>query len=425
MRFSFLHAADLHLDTPFHGIGQVSGRIGDALRDASLDAFDALIALAIREDVRFVLLAGDLYDGANRGIRAQHRFLKGLERLSARGIRTFIAHGNHDPLNGWSAIKTWPPGVRVFGHEEVERHAIRPSDTEGSGDEAPYATIHGISYAHAAMHANLSLRFRRGPEPGLHLGVLHCNVGNNREHDAYSPCSLDDLKSAGMDYWALGHVHRRQILAREPWIVYPGNLQGRSPKPSEREPKGALVVSVSDGRIQEPRFEPLDRIRFAALEVDLAELDDLAGLQRKLQQEAEALQARHDGRSLILRARLMGRGALYSELRHPGRLDELLEVLRQEGDRPHGFLWWEDLRNDAAPALEREKLLLQGSFTSELLRLQDARLADRERMRGFVERRLEQLSRFRGLLNPLDDAEVEALLREAEALALDLLEHDT
>lgn len=417
MRFTFVHAADLHLDTPFHGIGQVSPRIGDALRDASLDAFDALIALTLRVEARFLLLAGDLYDGADRGIRAQHRFLRGLERLSERGIQTFIVHGNHDPLSGWSAIKHWPEGVHVFGAEEVMRHSLAHEGT-------PYATIHGISYGYAAVKENLGLRFRRGPEPGIHLGLLHANVGQNGDHAPYSPSSLDELKQGGMDYWALGHVHRRQVLSREPWVVYPGNLQGRSPKPSEMGAKGALVVTVEDGRILEPRFEPLDRIRFASLELDLSAVADVAALQRALMEAAEALQAEHDGRPLILRAALRGRSALYSELRPPGRLDELLDVLRQEGDRPGGFLWWEDLRNHAAPPLEREKLLQQGSFTSELLRLQDERLGNPDSAERFLGNRLEQLSRFKSLLPPLSDAEREALLREAEALALDLLEQD-
>lgn len=417
MRYTFVHAADLHLDTPFHGIGQVSPRIGDALRDASLDAFDALIALTIRVEARFLLLAGDLYDGINRGIRAQQRFLRGLERLSARGIQTFIVHGNHDPLSGWSAIKHWPEGVHVFGSEAVESHPLRH-------DGETYATVHGISYGQAAVKENLSLRFRRGSEPGLQIGLLHANIGQNGDHAPYSPASLDDLKQAGMDYWALGHIHRRQVLSRAPWVVYPGNLQGRSPKSSEMGPKGALVVTVDGDRIQEPRFEPLDRIRFVSLEVDLSALVDVSSLQRALMEAAENLQAEHDGRHLILRATLMGRSALYSELRHPGRLDELLDVLRQEGDRPGAFLWWEDLRNDAAPNLEREKLLLQGSFTSELLRLQNERLADPASAERFVGNRLEQLSRFKSLLPPMSESDIDALLREAEALALDLLEKD-
>src|SRR5215207_3068203 len=117
--FRFIHAADLHLDTPYEGIGRASDDVQRALRDASLDAFDALVDLALERNVSFVVIAGDIYDGAERGLRAQMRFLSGLRCLDDAGIRTFIIHGNHDPLDGWSAIArdSWPAGVTIFGSE--------------------------------------------------------------------------------------------------------------------------------------------------------------------------------------------------------------------------------------------------------------------------------------------------------------------
>ena len=107
MRFCFVHAADLHLDTPFRGIGQVNARLGERLRDASLDAFDDLVQLTIDRRAEFLLLAGDVYDGADRGVRAQLRFLRGMKKLAFEGIPVFVVHGNHDPLDGWSAIRCY------------------------------------------------------------------------------------------------------------------------------------------------------------------------------------------------------------------------------------------------------------------------------------------------------------------------------
>lgn len=429
--FTFIHAADLHLDTPFIGIGQVSARVADALQNASLDVFDALIELTIREEARFLLLAGDLYDGAARGIRAQRRFERGLRRLSERGIHTLMVHGNHDPLGGWSAIRDWPPLVTVFGSHEVEAVTI-------TQDEQVLATVYGISYAQAKVEENLSLRFRRGEGPGLHVGLLHSNVEGNSEHAPYSPCSLDDLRAAGMDYWALGHVHKRQTLSRTPWVVYPGNLQGRSPKPSERGPKGALVVRVEGEamgpsglgdpgaglKVMEPRFVPLDRIRFETLDLDIQGITDMAGLQRALVDQAERLQAHHDGRGLILRGLLKGRGALFSELLHPGRLSEILGELRRDGEQREPLIWWEDLRNEAASPLDMALIRQRGDFSAELLRLQDARLHDPERASAFLKTSFSPLERFRALLSEPDAEEAEALLREAQILALDLLERE-
>jgi DNA repair exonuclease SbcCD nuclease subunit len=419
--FTFVHAADLHLDTPFSGIGQVSPRVAEALQNASLDAFDALIDLTLREDARFLLLAGDLYDGAERGIRAQRRFERGLRRLGEHGIRTFMVNGNHDPLNGWSAIRDWPPLVKAFGSREVE-------SVEVAHDGEILATVYGISYAQARVEENLSLRFRRQASQGLHIGLLHANVEGNAEHAPYSPCSLDDLRASGMDYWALGHIHKRQVISRKPWVVYPGNLQGRSPKPSERGAKGALVVRVEAGShgvaIQEPRFVPLDRIRFDSLHLDLAGIPDVATLQRALLVQAEQLQAQHDGRGLILRGVLMGRGEVYSELLHPGRLSEILAELRRDGEQRDPLIGWEDLRNEAASPLDLALIRQRGDFSAELMRLNDERLADAERKAAFLKSGLAPLERFRALLPELGDEEAQALLREAQILALDLLERE-
>src|SRR6185295_14630172 len=120
-----------------------------------------------------------------------------LERLAERGIPTFIAHGNHDPLEGWSAIRVWPSGVTVFGSGGVW---TAPVEREGMR----LATVYGVSYERPDVSENLARLFHRGPEPGLHVAVLHCNVGGVQEHAPYSPCSLDDLRAAEMDYWALG-----------------------------------------------------------------------------------------------------------------------------------------------------------------------------------------------------------------------------
>src|SRR5438093_1078458 len=138
-RFRFVHAADLHLDTPFASIGRVAPEIADRLRDASLEAFDALVRMTIDRDAAFMVVAGDTYDNADRGVRAQLRFLRGVERLGESGIPVFVAHGNHDPLDGWSAVRRTPGNLVVFGAEAVEAYAVTRA-----GDAL--AQVYGISY---------------------------------------------------------------------------------------------------------------------------------------------------------------------------------------------------------------------------------------------------------------------------------------
>src|SRR5438270_2398302 len=154
LKFRFVHAADLHLDTPFASIGRVAPEIADRLRDASLEAFDALVRMAIEREAAFAVFAGDIYDSADRGVRAQLRFIRGVERLGERGIPVFVAHGNHDPLDGWSAIRRPPDNLTVFGAETVEAYPVMQG-----GDVL--AQVYGISYGRRDVTENLALRFQR------------------------------------------------------------------------------------------------------------------------------------------------------------------------------------------------------------------------------------------------------------------------
>lgn len=415
MSYTFIHAADLHLDTPFSGLGQVAPQIQEALREASLEAFDALVELALGEEARFLLIAGDIYDGANHGIRAQHRFLSGLKRLSEQGIATILIHGNHDPQGGWSAIRNWPTGVTIFGDKQVEKVTL-------SKDGRPYATIHGVSFAKANASENPTQQFQRGLEPGIHIGLLHCSVGGcSEEHAAYNPCTLEDLKSSLMDYWALGHIHKSEILCRDPWVVYPGDIQGRSPKGSELGAKGAMVVRVESDRVREVTFAPLARIEFAFLDRDIANVPDLASLVGLMLEDAEELQGTMGGKGLILRARLKGRGPLAQELCLPGKLEELTNSLRQESPEGSSFIWWDEILDQYAGILDRETLRNQNDFSGELLRINEARHADPDRLTAFWEQQTAPLKVFKNLVPTLSESEKAQLIQEAEALALDLL----
>lgn len=419
-RFRFIHAADLHLDTPFEGIGRAAPHVAAGLREASLEAFDSLVHLAIERQVAFVLLAGDIYDGPERGVRAQLRFLRGLEQLAAHGVRTFIAYGNHDPLEGWSAIRRWPAEVVTFGPDEVES---APVDIAGTR----VATVYGISYARRATVDNLALRFRRNPDPGLHIGLLHCNVGGNPDHPAYSPCTIDDLRRAGMHYWALGHVHRRQILSKEdPWVIYPGNLQGRSTHVGERGEKGACLVEVDEMGVRSVDFVPLDRVRFVAAELDVSEIEDLPGLQTALVALAASEREAQEGRGLVVRATLVGRGPIHPDLQRAGAVDDLLRELRMSVDGDTPFLWWDGVVDRTRAPMDLSAIRERGDLSSELMARADALVgstADLETLLASQDETLRRAGVLRWIQHdpPPDGV---SLVRDAEALALDVLERE-
>lgn len=416
-RFRFVHAADLHLDTPFERVGRFGGEVGAFLRDASLLAFDNLIDFTLEREAAFLLLAGDIYDGAERGLRAQYRFLDGLQRLAEAGVATFICHGNHDPVEeGWSAIADWPEGITVFPSGQPETAEVRR-------DGHLLATVSGISYARREVEDNLARLYARPADSPYAVGLLHCNVGGNAEHAAYSPCTLDDLAAGGMDYWALGHIHARQVLqAKNPVVAYSGNLQGRSFKPSERGEKGALLVEVDGGGKSEISFHALDVARFDGLDVDIAGATDLMALRERIIEAANQAHAGAEGRRLLLRCRLVGRGALHQDINRAEALDELLAAAR-EGLSNTVLL--ERIESASLPALDLEQIEARGEadFSASVLAAARELSGDPAALEAFAAEAFGAVPRgLRDILEPPGADELAELLERARIDAVDGLE---
>ena len=359
-----VHAADLHLDSPFTGLGSVRDGLDEVLLDASLDALDDLVELCLAEEAELLLLAGDQFDRAEGSSRGRQRLARACARLTGSGTAVFAVHGNHDPLRGRSPLAD-VEGVTVFRPGRPQAHAVDP---RGLGP----VVVHGVSFGRAAEEDNLALGFARGDEPGLHVGLLHCMVGDREGHGRYAPCSLDDLLAAKMDYWALGHVHRFTVEHEAPPVVYAGALQGRSPKPSERGPHGAVVVEFEGERVLGLRHVALDRVRFEEVELAIDGLEGEQDLTRALEDlAAEAVRAA-DGRLVILRARLTGRGELHRLLSAAGELESLRRGL-DEAAGPD--LVWERIRAATGPAVDLDGVRAGQGLPSAALAAFDA-LAD-------------------------------------------------
>ncbi len=369
-RLRFVHAADLHLDSPFRGIrSEAPDYVADTLRRATFDAYDNIIALCLRESVDALLVAGDVYDGADRSLRAQLKFVDGLNRLDAAGIRSFVCHGNHDPLDGWEARLALPPGCVRFG-PGVSGEPLFP-------DELERATVYGVSYPQRVVTENLSLHFRSLPlsssgSAGFNIGLLHANVGGNTGHDNYSPCTVADLADTGLDYWALGHVHTRQALRHErPTVVYAGNPQGRHPL--ETGARGVYLVEVDDYGAVSLDFRPVDVVRWETLEVGIAGLDTEQELLDAVDFAAASCAEAAGGRSVVFRLTLTGRGPLHCWLRSAGTVDELRERFNEQyapsTSSGQGWLWCERIQADTASPVDREQVALREDFAGDLARL--------------------------------------------------------
>ncbi len=413
-----VHAADLHLDTPFEGISRPAPDVARALRDASLAAWDNLVDFALAQNVHAMLLAGDIYDGAERGLRAQLRVLAGLSRLSEAGVSTFIVHGNHDPLDGWAAIREWPARVHVFAANSVESV---PLLIEGQAA----ATVHGISHSRRHVTENLASGFHRTAAAGAHIGLLHATVGSSGDHEVTAPCSLAHLEAAGLDYWALGHIHARAVLrASHPCVVYAGNIQGRSPKPSELGAKGAYFVELdSQGDVLGLEFHALDRVRFVELRLDVGQCRDLPALHGALLDGLEKLRDEHAGRGLVVRVVLEGRGTVVTDLRHADALEQLRDDLRAHFAAHAPFVWVENVLDRAASVLDMQALRDRSDFPAAVLALSERLRDNPQELLAFVTECGAQLTRGQvgRVLRDIPDEDVDSILSEAVALAIDRL----
>jgi DNA repair exonuclease SbcCD nuclease subunit len=372
MGFRFLHAADLHVASPFRGMTALPELIRERVRESTFRALDTLVDTALRERVDFVVVSGDVYDAADRSLRAQLRLQSALRRLAAAGVPSFVAHGNHDPADGRAARLEWPESVHFFAADRVESvPVVLP-------ERGLVAEVHGQSFASAAVRDNLALGFRACRRtPGVfQLAVLHANVDGDERHDNYAPCSLRDLVESGFDYWALGHIHTRRIVHERPWVVYPGNTQGRSVR--ECGPRVCCIVDVDDDGGVDLNFHELDDVRWAVERIDIASLETEQELIGELYLTIERVRAEAGGRAAIVRVVLGGRGPLYRSLHGHARsgggtLEELAAVLREEAGAAasagsEDWVWIESMDDEMQPAIDAEELLVQQSFLGELLR---------------------------------------------------------
>lgn len=415
--FLFIHAADLHIDSPFRGVSAESPEVAEQLQKSTFRAFEALIEACMDHEVNFLLVAGDVYDGADRSLGAQLKFHAGLKRLAQAGIRSFVIHGNHDPLDGRVSSLEWPEEVKVFG-KSAETVTVEV------GGEA-VAAVSGISFPRKEVRANLAKKIKPG-SPGLfQIGLLHCNVGSDTGHESYAPCELSDLQSSGMNYWALGHVHTRQTLSDDPLVVYPGNPQGRSIR--EQNARGCYLVRVDAQGKAELEFLPLDVVRWHQTSVSIEGLDTVDALDRKLGETLEALFAAAAGRGIVCRVKVEGRGPLYKDLHAQGAADDLLARIRESLAASDPPVWVQRIELDCRPEVDLEERANRGDLLAEVLTVAKEYGAGAAGLYQLQAAALDELwanTRAKKALVELDVDLIREILAAAELLCLDLLEDD-
>jgi DNA repair protein SbcD/Mre11 len=339
----FVHAADLHLDSPLLALSRQDARQVERMRRATREAFEHLIDLCIEQEVALLVLAGDLYDHDCPNMQIAVFLRNQLRRLEQKGIRTVIIKGNHDADNKITSALSLPANTRLIGERKPETITF---------DDLPVrVAVHGQSFKPGPITENLAASYPASLRGYYNIGLLHTSLAGTTDHDAYAPCTLEELTTHGYDYWALGHVHKRAVLARDPLVIFPGNLQGRHAK--ESGPKGCFLVEVDDaGRTMSAEFMPLDVVRWHRAEVDLRGLTIEAELVEGIRGALTQAHRDGDGRPGAVRIVLTGRTLLHPHIeRAPHRLRQT--TLELAGEIAGEDLWIEKIVNSTTPQGER------------------------------------------------------------------------
>jgi DNA repair protein SbcD/Mre11 len=401
----FIHAADLHLDSPLSGLRERAGERAGDLVGATRRAFERLVDYALHEDVDLVLVAGDVFDGDWLDHGTGLFFIKMLSRLDAAEIPVAMIRGNHDAASVISRRMLWPRNVREFSHRSPETWTLPDLGV----------AIHGQSFADRAVPQNLAAGYPE-PVPGIfNIGLLHTSATGRPGHETYAPCELRDLIDKGYDYWALGHVHTREVLCTDPHVIFPGNLQGRHV--NETGAKGFTLVTVEGGRVRAVEPISVDVVRWARLAVDVSAASTLEDTCPLI---ADALQsALDDAEGRILAVRLVLTGASPAHGALAGEPERLAAECSSLALQSRGDVWIE--RVDVRTTLPADPSGASEGFGDLIRLLHQIRHDPEERavIRAALEEGLARLpgaARAKANLNELDPGRLERLMTDAEAL---------
>ncbi|HEY4157973.1 MAG TPA: DNA repair exonuclease [Polyangiaceae bacterium] len=313
----FVHAADLHIDSPLYGLCRYEGAPLEQIRGATRRALENLVKLCVDEAAELLVLAGDLYDDDWRDYATGLFFAAQMAVLREAGVSVVWIRGNHDAASKLTHHLRLPDNVRELSHKHPETFVL---------DQLGVA-VHGQSFPTRDVEEDLSARYPARLRDHFNIGLLHTALEGRDLHARYAPCQVPALVNHGYEYWALGHVHRREVVKSEPWIVFPGNLQGRHAR--ETGDKGATLVDVQGGRVSSLEHRALDVVRWFALDVDASSATDLDGVLDAVRERLQSVVVTGaDGRLAAVRVRIVGSSSAHAELeRSTARLEAEVRAL--------------------------------------------------------------------------------------------------
>lgn len=383
-----VHAADLHLDSPLRGLTHYEGAPVAEVRSATRTVLRSLVELCLEESAALLLIAGDLYDHDFRDYSTALFFTEQMARLRQSGTRVVWIRGNHDAAN------------RITKHLRTADHVFELSHGEPESRlfEDLGVAVHGQGYATRDTQENLARRYPPALSDLFNIGLLHTALDGREGHAPYAPCTVSDLKATGYQYWALGHVHQREVVSEEPYIVFPGNPQGRHIK--ETGPKGVTVLELESGQLKSVQSRVLDSVRWELCEVDVSDAFSLSEVLDKSARALDRLRDAADGRILATRVRLVGASAAHGEL---AAARENVEAELRAHAVTHGDVFLERVRVATVGQLSAQAIADRRDALGDLFRAVELTQSDATARAALWE----------GLLRPLSGVSADLLRDEA------------
>lgn len=295
MAFRFIHTADIHLDSPLRSLALRNRELAELVGDASRQALSSIVDLCITERVDALVIAGDLYDGAQTSMKTARFVASQMLRLHQAGMRVYMIRGNHDAMSRISNQLVMPDTVTIFGGRA--QFVIQ----QGAGVDVAF---HGLSFANPRAPESLLPKYAAPRVGAVNIGLMHTSLAGSPAHDVYAPCSVADLQGHGFEYWALGHIHVRRVYAAASTLVMPGTPQGRDI--NEAGEKSVTLVTIADDSSVDIEERPTSIAQFERVDVDLSEASEWAEAVGLVRSALEQCRDATNSRYLIARLGLTG-----------------------------------------------------------------------------------------------------------------------
>lgn len=420
-RISFIHAADLHLASPFSGLSEKDRAMASHLNQSLYCSFDAILTACLEKKVDFLLIAGDVFDSGEKNLQAIHHFIRGLTALYKEGIQVIITTGNHDPLlTGPGSNTIWDDIIRISGGEppftliQSESHEI--VDIKHDGETV--ARICGVSFTKPEISDNPVRNFpKRVDNTFPWIGVVHCTIGSHSDHIPYAPLTLTDLTGLGYDYWALGHIHAGFIVKESnPTIIYPGNIQGRNWR--ETGPKGCIhAIIEKDGSVF-TQFYVTASVRFEKREISINGMEHDEQLISATGEIISDVTKKQGENSTILAVDITGSGKIHSSLYLTSLLNDILQTYQEYMPSPP-FCYLSAVYDLTKPSIDRIALKGRGDIFDEIVTCADELTCEPNLAKARqILSPLYSHHSLRHIIGDISDLDLALLIRKAEELLL-------